>query len=51
MLDVADRLTATGASLAAVATETGFADQAHLTRVFKRETGLTPAVFRSLAGA
>lgn len=31
------------ASLSEIATEAGFADQAHLTRVFKRVTGVTPA--------
>jgi AraC family transcriptional regulator len=33
-------------SLAAVATEAGFADQSHFTRVFKRYVGTTPARFR-----
>jgi AraC family transcriptional regulator len=32
--------------LAAIAQETGFADQAHLTSVFSRETGLTPGRYR-----
>jgi AraC family transcriptional regulator len=32
--------------LAAIALETGFADQAHLTSVFRRETGLTPGRYR-----
>ncbi len=35
-------------SLSSVAFATGFADQSHLTRVFKRETGLTPGSLRSL---
>ena len=33
-------------ALAEVAARTGFADQSHLTRVFKRLTGLTPARYR-----
>ena len=35
-----------GARLADVATAAGFADQSHLTRVFKRVTGATPSAFR-----
>lgn len=35
-----------GRALADVAALTGFADQSHLTRVFKRVTGLTPARYR-----
>jgi AraC family transcriptional regulator len=35
-------------SLAQVALETGFADQSHLTRVFRRATGLTPREYREL---
>lgn len=35
-----------GARLADVAASAGFADQSHLTRVFKRVTGVTPAAFR-----
>jgi AraC family transcriptional regulator len=34
--------------LAAVALEAGFGDQSHLTVVFKRHTGLTPAAYRKL---
>jgi AraC family transcriptional regulator len=38
--------------LADVALLAGFADQSHFTRVFKRQTGLTPAAYRKLtAGA
>jgi transcriptional regulator GlxA family with amidase domain len=33
-------------SLAEVASAVGFADQSHLTRHFKRVTGLTPRQFR-----
>jgi AraC family transcriptional regulator len=35
-----------GARLADVAAAAGFADQSHLTRVFKRVTGATPSAFR-----
>ena len=35
-----------GARLADVATSAGFADQSHMTRVFKRVTGVTPGRFR-----
>jgi AraC family transcriptional regulator len=34
-------------SLAAVATEAGFADQSHFTRLFRRYVGTTPARFRA----
>jgi len=33
--------------LAAIAQETGFADQSHLTSIFRRETGLTPGQYRA----
>jgi AraC-like DNA-binding protein len=33
--------------LAAIAQETGFADQSHLTSFFRRETGLTPGRYRA----
>ncbi|WP_425492857.1 helix-turn-helix domain-containing protein [Luteibacter aegosomatissinici] len=33
-------------SLSEVATACGFSDQAHFTRVFKAETGMTPGAFR-----
>ena len=36
-------------SIAQVAFECGFAHQAHLTRVFKRMAGITPAAFRNAA--
>jgi AraC-like DNA-binding protein len=36
-------------ALADVAALTGFADQSHLTRVFKRVTGVTPARYRRLS--
>jgi AraC-like DNA-binding protein len=35
-----------GQSVADVAAATGFADQAHLTRAFKRVTGITPGRLR-----
>ena len=36
------------ASLAEVSLATGFADQSHFTRCFRRITGMTPAAFRSV---
>ncbi|WP_449241861.1 AraC family ligand binding domain-containing protein [Desulfovibrio sp.] len=36
-----------GLDPASVAAETGFADQSHLTRQFKRLTGVTPAAYRN----
>jgi transcriptional regulator GlxA family with amidase domain len=33
-------------SIAEIATATGFADQSHLGRTFKRLIGMTPAVYR-----
>jgi AraC-like DNA-binding protein len=35
-----------GASLAEVTRSTGFADQHHLARVFRRITGITPSTYR-----
>ena len=37
----------TNRSLAWIAQEAGFADQSHLTSVFRRETGMTPGRFRA----
>ena len=37
----------TNQPLAWVAQEAGFADQSHLTSVFRRETGMTPGRFRA----
>jgi AraC family transcriptional regulator len=34
-----------GAALSDVAVRAGFADQAHFTRLFKREFGVTPGAF------
>lgn len=36
-------------NLAEIALSTGFADQSHLTRIFRRETGITPGAYRRLA--
>ncbi len=41
-----ERVEKSEAPLADVALEAGFADQAHLTRVFRRETGSTPSEYR-----
>jgi AraC family transcriptional regulator len=40
------QLSAGGKSLAEIASECGFCDQAHFTRTFHRLTGLTPAAYR-----
>jgi AraC-like DNA-binding protein len=45
-LRAARRALAAGEPVAAVAAATGFADQAHLTRWFRRAYGVTPAVYR-----
>jgi AraC family transcriptional regulator len=34
-------------SLAAIAQAAGFSDQSHFSRIFKRVTGVTPAVYRA----
>jgi len=47
-LDVARERLGQDRSLAEVALETGFADQAHFSRVFKATFGLTPAQYRAL---
>jgi AraC family transcriptional regulator len=43
---VAHRLRESDLSLAEIAYDAGFADQSHLTRIFRREIGTTPAEFR-----
>ena len=42
----ADQLLHTDKPISYISAEAGFADQAHLTRLFKRATGATPAAFR-----
>jgi len=37
-------------SIAVIAVDTGFASQSHLTELFRREFGITPAVYRSRHG-
>lgn len=49
-LQQAERALRTGAAIASVAAECGFADQAHLTRAFKRFRGVTPGQFRRSLG-
>ncbi|MBF6327233.1 AraC family transcriptional regulator [Nocardia transvalensis] len=46
-LRAARRLLAEGRPLAQAATDSGFADQAHLTRWFRRCYGITPRVYRT----
>jgi AraC family transcriptional regulator len=45
----AQLLSDTRNEVARIAVDCGFADQSHLTRVFKAETGVTPGEFRRLA--
>lgn len=45
-VDFAKSRIGAGCSLSDVALEAGFADQSHLTRTFRRLTGMTPAEFR-----
>ena len=47
-VECACELLAEGAAPADVAAEVGFADQAHLTRVFKQRIGTTPAAYRKM---
>lgn len=49
-LDVARRLIATGAALAEAASDCGFADQSHLSRLFVRRYGLTPGAYAEAMG-
>jgi len=46
----ARRLLSAGAAPAEVAADAGFADQAHLTRWFRRYYGVTPGAYRAAAG-
>lgn len=48
-IERAKRLLRTSMTIAEVALECGFTHQEHLTSVFRRATGLTPAVFRRAA--
>jgi AraC-like DNA-binding protein len=45
--EAADRLRDSGAELAGIAAELGYADQAHFTRDFRKATGMTPGEFAS----
>ena len=47
----AHAIASTEAPLVVVAADVGFADQSHLTRAFKTETGVTPGAFRDLVRA
>jgi AraC family transcriptional regulator len=46
LAQVKNLLRASGGSLSEIANATGFADQAHMTRVFKQYSGVTPAAWR-----
>jgi AraC family transcriptional regulator len=48
--EAAALLTSPDRALTSVAYTAGFADQSHLTRVFRSETGLTPGVYRGMLG-
>ncbi len=50
-IDHARRMLATGVAPAAAAAACGFADQPHLTRVFKRAVGVTPARYARATAA
>lgn len=49
-VECACRLLREGVEPAAVAAEVGFADQAHLTRVFKQRLGTTPGAYQRMTG-
>jgi len=44
---VKDLLLSSDQSLAAIADESGFSDQSHMSKVFKKFTGISPKTFRS----
>jgi AraC-like DNA-binding protein len=50
-LEAAQHMIASGKGLAEAAASCGFADQAHLTRSFRRQYGLTPGHWRTMSGA
>jgi AraC family transcriptional regulator len=41
-----DRLRTTDASLVEIALAAGFSDQSHFSKTFKRQTGMSPAIFK-----
>jgi AraC family transcriptional regulator len=45
--EACERMLAEEASLAEISAATGFADQSHFTREFRKATGTTPAAFRA----
>jgi AraC-like DNA-binding protein len=47
-LETVKRLLILGKSLVDAAVESGFADQSHMTRHFKRTFGMTPGAWRQL---
>ena len=47
----ARKLASPDAPLAEIALDAGFADQSHFTKVFRRETGMTPGAFRDSLGS
>jgi AraC-like DNA-binding protein len=49
--DLARQLMTTPSGLAEVAAASGYADQSHMTRDFKRRYGLTPAAYRAANGS
>ena len=49
-VQTARRLLSAGGAPAQVAADAGFADQAHLTRWFRRYYGVTPGTYRAAAG-